>query len=68
MFGLGPMELLILLPLLGIFMFPLWTLIDVLKGEFAGNNKIIWVLVIIFLPFIGSITYVTVGRGQKRLA
>ncbi|MEQ9169164.1 MAG: PLD nuclease N-terminal domain-containing protein [Fulvivirga sp.] len=34
-------------------------------GEFEGDNKIIWLLVIIFLPFIGSIIYLLIGRGQQ---
>jgi len=68
MFGLGFQEILSLLPIICVFSFPLWTLVDVLKGEFSGNNQIIWVLVIIFLPLLGSIIYVARGRGQKVLA
>lgn len=68
MLGLGIPEILSLLPIICVLSFPLWTLVDVLKGEFSGNNQIIWVLVIIFLPFLGSIIYVARGRGQKVLA
>ncbi|KYG82766.1 PLDc N-terminal domain-containing protein [Roseivirga echinicomitans] len=47
--------------------FTLWViaLVDCLKGDFSGDNKIIWVLVIIFLPVLGSILYFLVGRNQK---
>ncbi|WP_323756954.1 PLD nuclease N-terminal domain-containing protein [Roseivirga sp.] len=47
--------------------FALWViaLVDCLKGNFSGDNKVIWVLVIIFLPVLGSILYFFVGRNQK---
>jgi len=41
-------------------------LIDVLRNEFdPHHNKIIWVLVIIFIPVIGSILYWIIGRNQR---
>ena len=57
--------LLIVLGSLLILLFPLLALISVLKNDFSGNDKIIWVLVIIFLPFFGSILYFAVGRSRK---
>ncbi len=40
-------------------------LIDILKNEFEENNKIIWVLVVLFFNLIGAILYFTIGRKQK---
>ena len=57
--------LLIVLGSLLVLLFPLLALISVLKNDFKGNDKIIWVLVIIFLPFFGSILYFAVGRSKK---
>ena len=57
--------LLIVLGGLLILLFPLMALISVLKNDFPGNDKIIWVLVIIFLPFFGSLLYFMVGRGRQ---
>lgn len=47
--------------------FWLWMLIDCLMREFNGSDKIVWVLVIIFLSIIGALIYFFVGRkqGQK---
>lgn len=43
-----------------------WALIDVLRSNFQNDsNKIIWVLVILFLPFLGSILYFIIGRKQR---
>jgi len=44
---------------------PIIALIDIIKNKFEGNNKIIWVLVVLFLNLIGAILYFTIGRNQK---
>lgn len=54
--------LLFLLPTL------LWliALIDILKSNFKeSTSKIIWVLIVIFLPIIGSILYFIIGKENK---
>ena len=66
MFGLGGIELLIVLFLVSLpFCLWLWALVDVLKNDFVGMNKIIWLLVLIFLPPLGLLLYLLVGRGQR---
>jgi hypothetical protein len=46
------------------FIFWVWMLIDAIKNpRLDGNKRIIWVLVIIFLPCIGSLIYYFVGRS-----
>jgi hypothetical protein len=42
-----------------------WALVDIMKSEFVGNNKIAWVLVVIFLPMLGSLLYMGIGQSQK---
>lgn len=45
-----------------------WALIDILKSTFKDTaTKIVWLLVVIFLPVIGVIIYYFVGRKQKIL-
>ena len=69
MFGLGSQEVILLVLILMLFAIPvLWivALIDILKSEFEGNNKIIWILVTVFIPLIGSILYFTIGSKQKK--
>lgn len=62
----GP-ELLILLFIFGLpFLMLIIALVDILRSEFKEpNNKIVWLLVAILLPFIGSLLYFLIGRGQK---
>lgn len=61
--GIGEMVviLFILLPVILLVI----SLTDILKHDFEGNNKIVWVFVVAVLPVIGSILYFAIGRGQK---
>ena len=46
----------------------LWGLaiIDIINSRFREDNtKIIWILLVIFLPFLGTILYYAVGRQQR---
>lgn len=56
--------LIIVIPL-SFFIIWMINLIDILKNEFTESNKIIWVLMITFIPFIGNILYWTIGKKQK---
>ena len=66
MISFGFIELLVLLfILLFIIIIPLIALVDILKSRFEQNDKLVWALVVIFLPFIGSILYFIIGRNKK---
>lgn len=63
---IGPSEIVIvLLVSLVFFIIPIIALIDILKNEFEGNNKIIWVIVIVLTWLLGAILYYFIGRQQK---
>jgi hypothetical protein len=40
-------------------------LIDILRSEFSGSNKLVWLLVVFLFPLLGSIAYLVMGRKQK---
>jgi hypothetical protein len=43
----------------------IWTLIDVIRREFPNSNdKILWILLIIFLYILGPILYLIIGRKK----
>ena len=45
----------------------LWALIDCLQREFPrASDKIVWILVIVFVCFVGPIVYLVIGRSQGR--
>jgi hypothetical protein len=55
-------EWLVLIP------FVLWciVLIDIIRSNFKdGTTKLIWLIVVIFIPFIGVILYPLFGTNQK---
>lgn len=54
---------------LGLFVLWIAMLIHALTNRgLQGAEKVVWVLVIIFLPFLGSIIYFFVGRKQGALS
>ena len=51
---------------LAVFAFWVWMLIHAITNKGLGDvEKIVWVLVVIFLPLIGSILYFFIGRPKN---
>ena len=64
MIGVWQIIVLLIVILLGILP-TIIALIDILKSEFKGNNKIVWVLVVLLANFLGAILYFLIGKKQK---
>jgi hypothetical protein len=48
------------------FAFWIWMLVDAIQNQgLTGNERLIWVLVIVFLHFLGALIYFFAGRGKK---
>ena len=43
----------------------IWALTDILKNNFRGTNKVIWLVVVRLVPVMGFILYFLIGRKQK---
>lgn len=44
----------------------IWAIIDILKSKFKGEyDKLLWILLVIFLGIIGVILYYFIGRKNK---
>jgi hypothetical protein len=42
-----------------------WTLLDIIKNErLNSTDKLIWILVVFFFPFLGSLIYLAIGRKR----
>lgn len=48
-----------------ILILPVIALVDIVRSQFVGNDKLIWVLIVLFLPVLGSILYFIIGNRQK---
>ena len=66
--GLGGMEMQLVLALALYFGLIIWALVDVIRSDFGKDvNKLIWVIVIVCFPFLGSLLYLLIGVKQKRV-
>ena len=62
---IGPAQIIIiLLAFLGVIS-TIIALIDILKNKFNGNDKIVWILVVLFTGLLGAIFYFVLGQKQK---
>ena len=51
---------------LAIIGFWIISMADVLRHDFRGNHeKLIWILTVIFMPFLGTILYFIIGRNNR---
>jgi hypothetical protein len=56
MFGIGIFGLLIYA----------YTIYDVVISKFASDtDKLIWVLIVVLVPFLGTILWFVIGRGKR---
>lgn len=45
---------------------PIMALVDIATSQFKdGVTKLIWIVIVIFAPVIGSVAYFIVGKRQK---
>ncbi|MBC5775990.1 PLDc_N domain-containing protein [Pontibacter sp. KCTC 32443] len=65
--GIGLIEMLLILLILGIPVgLWLWAIIDLNRSNFADSvTKVIWLIVVAFIPILGTILYLLIGRRQK---
>jgi uncharacterized Tic20 family protein len=63
---LGFFGVLMLLLGLGYLVFWVYTLVDIINGQFRDPSmKVVWIVVVIFAQFIGPIIYWLISRSQK---
>lgn len=51
--------------ILSFSLIPLISIVDIVRNEFTGNNKLIWILIVFFFNFFGVILYFLIGRKTK---
>ena len=63
---MGTWELIILILVIALGVLPtVLALIDILKNEFKGRYKILWLLIVLFMNIFGAILYFLIGKEQK---
>jgi hypothetical protein len=71
LFNIGLSELILLLVILLVAALPIWAVLDAAirpDGAWlaARQNKLVWVLVILFMPLVGSVLYFAAIRPKVR--
>jgi len=63
---IGPWEVLfiIVLSTIGVLL-PLIALIDIVRSDFKGSDKLAWIFVVLFFNVLGSILYFMIGTRHK---
>ena len=46
--------------------FWIWMIVDCATNEPPGNDKIVWILIVIFLNWIGALVYFFARRSPRR--
>ncbi len=62
---IGPWQIILILIIFITSILPIIALIDIIRNEFTGSNKLIWVLVVLFFPLFGALLYFFLGKKQK---
>jgi membrane protein implicated in regulation of membrane protease activity len=53
----------------GAFILWLWALVDIITSKFDESIvQVVWLLVVFFLPFLGVILYLLIGKTMKKIA
>jgi hypothetical protein len=65
MFGAGPQGVPLTSIILVFFALSIWFIVDIVKSNFRGNDKIKWILLVTLLPIAGIIIYYFVGVKEK---
>ena len=65
--GIGIPEIAVIIMLINILTLAFWifAIIDVLSCNFEGNDKVVWLLVVILLYTLGVVLYFFIGRNRK---
>ncbi|WP_460544566.1 PLDc N-terminal domain-containing protein [Echinicola sediminis] len=46
----------------------IFTIVDVVRSRFhTSTDKLIWVIIVIFLPLLGTVLWFLIGRGRSVL-
>ncbi|MCZ2083528.1 MAG: PLD nuclease N-terminal domain-containing protein [Flavobacteriales bacterium] len=43
----------------------IYTIVDILRSNLSGKLKILWVIVCLCLPFLGTVLYYIMGKTMK---
>ncbi|MBE0655572.1 MAG: PLDc N-terminal domain-containing protein [Bacteroidales bacterium] len=57
--------MIILFGMLLLILLPIFAIIDLIRSRIRDNDKVIWIIIIIIIPILGSILYFAIGKSQR---
>lgn len=63
--GVFSIFMFILFGLLFLILLPVFAVIDILRNNLRENDKVIWIIIIVFVPILGSVLYFFIGKNRK---
>jgi len=61
------LNLLLILMMIGFFVLWIWAMVDIIISKFTEDIlQIVWLLVVFFLPVLGVLLYLIIGRSMKK--
>ncbi len=63
--GVFSIFMFILFGFLFLILLPVFAVIDILRNNLRENDKVIWIIIIIFVPILGSALYFLIGKNRR---
>ncbi len=65
--GFAFLILLFIALILGMFVFWIWMIVDCAQRKMKDNDKVVWILVLVFLGWLGAtVYYFVIKRSDKK--
>ncbi len=64
--GIFSIFMMILFGMILLILLPIAEIIDIIRSNIYENDKIIWIIIIILIPVLGSILYFLLGKNRRR--
>lgn len=52
----------------GLVFFDIIAIVDALRGKLSIEKKVLWIVLIIFVPVVGMLLYFLLGRPEQQTA
>lgn len=63
--GIFSVLMIILFGMLLLILLPIFAIVDLIRSRIRDNDKVIWIIIIIIIPILGSILYFALGKSQR---
>lgn len=47
-----------------LFILVVWAVYDLIRKDYPAEKKVIWLLIILVIPYVGAILYFLIGRNR----